>query len=163
MRQYSFEVSVHMHLGSAPRIPCPLRRFVPALFSCCRRRLCYLGLPMSTGDTLHYFSGIHTPALRCQLLSSPLCAFLGFLLLRHYVRICHDKISSLSECGVLYTGVEASRQLVMMQPWPPPPSCRSTHICRLSPPTYCRAAIWYPRRVFSACFSCGQAAQLRHS
>ena len=76
-----------MHLGSAPRIPCPLRRFVPALFSCCRRRLCYLGLPMSTGDTLHYYSGIHTPALRCQLLSSPLCAFLGFLLLRHYVRM----------------------------------------------------------------------------
>jgi apolipoprotein N-acyltransferase len=60
------------------------------------------------------------PSLRYQLLSSPLCAFLGFLLLRHYVRICHDEISSLSECGVLYTGVEASRQLVMMQPWPPP-------------------------------------------
>jgi hypothetical protein len=42
-----------MHLGSAPRIPCPLRRFVPALFSCCRRRLCYLGLPMLTEDPLH--------------------------------------------------------------------------------------------------------------
>jgi len=159
----SFEVSSSMHLGSAPRIPCPLRRFVPALFLLQTQAVLYYGLYHVDGRSDARYSGIHMPSLRYQLLSSPLCAFLGFLLLRHYVRICHDKISSLSECGVLYTGVEASRQLVMMQPWPPPPSCRSTHICRLSPPTYCRAAIWYPRRVFSACFSCGQAAQLWHS
>ena len=76
-----------MHLGSAPRIPCPLRRFVLGAVSCCRCRLCYLGLSMSTGDPLHLKSGIHTPSLRYQLLSSPLCAFLGSLLLRHYVRM----------------------------------------------------------------------------
>ena len=32
------------------------------------------------------------------------------------------------------------------------PSCRSTHICRLSPSTYCCACSGTPRRVFSACF-----------
>jgi hypothetical protein len=125
-----------MHLGSAPRIPCPLRRFVPALFSCCRRRLCYLGLPMSTGDTLHYYSGIHTPALRCQLLSSPLCAFLGFLLLRLYVRMSTKP----SKCGDLHgrRSFEAARNDAALASVS---FVAEAYSCRLSPPTYCRAAL----------------------
>ena len=113
-----------MRLGSAPRIPCPLRRFVPALFSCCRRRLCYLGLPMSTGDTLHYYSGIHTPALRCQLLSSPLCAFLGFLLLRHYVRMStiFPSVVFLTRASKLRGSSCNDAALASV------PSCRSTHL-----------------------------------
>ena len=137
-----------MHLGSAPRIPCPLRRFVPALFSCCRRRLCYLGLPMSTGDTLHYYSGIHTPALRCQLLSSPLCAFLGFLLLRHYVRMSTNPLPS-----VVYLhgrrSFEAARNdaslgLRLFLP-------KHTHMPTIPFDVLPRRS-GTPRRVFSACF-----------
>ena len=135
-----------MHLGSAPRIPCPLRRFVPALFSCCRRRLCYLGLPMSTGDTLHYYSGIHTPALRCQLLSSPLCAFLGFLLLRLYVRMSTKP----SKCGDLHgrRSFEAARNDAALASVP---SCRSTQLPTVPFDVLPRRS-GTPRRVSSACF-----------
>ena len=149
-----------MHLGSAPRIPCPLRRFVPALFSCCRRRLCCLGLPMSTGDTLHYFSGIHTPALRCQLLSSPLCAFLGFLLLRHYVRMSTIPLPSVVIISHGRRSFEAARNDAALASVP---SCRSTLFCRLSPSTYCRAAL-VPLAVSRLhVFSCGQAASVMAS
>ena len=60
----------------------------------------YLGLLMSTEDLLHiptrYPSAI---SARCQMPSSPLCAFLGFLLLRHYVRI---STILRAKCGVLH-------------------------------------------------------------
>jgi len=87
------------------------------------------------GRLLHHFSGIHTPALCYQLPSSPLCAFLGFLLLRHYVRM-----STTLPSVVFYTGVDALRQLVTMQPWPPSLPAEA-HKCRLSPSTYlpCRS------------------------
>ena len=113
-----------MHLGLAPRIPCPLRRFVLGAVSCCRCRLCYLGLSMSTGDPLHLKSGIHTPSLRYQLLSSPLCAFLGSLLLRHYVRMSTISLSSV----VFLHGrrsFEAARNDAALAS---APSCRSTQL-----------------------------------
>lgn len=146
-----------MHLGLAPRIPCPLRRFVLGAVSCCRCRLCYLGLSMSTGDPLHLKSGIHTPSLRYQLLFSPLCAFLGSLLLRHYVRM-----STTLPSVVFYTGVDALRQLVTMQPWPPS-LLLPKHTHADYPLRRIAAPLWYPPPCLFCMFSCGQAAQLWHS
>jgi hypothetical protein len=125
-----------MHLGSAPRIPCPLRRLVPALFPAADAGCAILGYPCRRKTCCTIYSGIHTPALCYQLLSSPLCAFLGFLLLRHYVRM-----SATLPSVVLYTGVDALRQLATMQPWPPSLPAEA-HKLRLSPSTYiCRAAL----------------------
>lgn len=89
-----------MHLGSAPRIPCPLRRFVPGAVSCCRRRLCYLGLPMSTEDPLHCLLRYSYASILLPVAFFSACAFLGFLLLRLYVRM-----STTLPSVVIYTGV----------------------------------------------------------
>jgi hypothetical protein len=134
-----------MHLGLAPRIPCPLRRFVLGAVSCCRCRLCYLGLSMSTGDPLHLKSGIHTPSLRYQLLSSPLCAFLGFLLLRLYVRMSTKP----SKCGDLHgrRSFEAARNDAALASVP---SCRSTQLPTVPFDVLPRRS-GTPRRVSSAC------------
>ena len=155
MRQYSFEVSVHMHLGSAPRIPCPLRRFVPALFpaadaGCAIFWAAYVDGRISTPVFIR-----HRFATSCCLLRSALFS---------------DSCCSGTMCGCrqfLYrvwctcTGVEALRQLVMMPALASVSSCRSTHICRQSPSTYCRAAL-VPLAVSFLHVSCGQAAQLWH-
>jgi len=78
-----------------------------------------------------------------------------------------DSCCSGTMCGcrqILYrvwctcTGVEALRQLVMMPALASVSSCRSTHICRQSPSTYCRAAL-VPLAVSFLHVSCGQAAQ----
>ena len=136
-----------MHLGSAPRIPCPLRRFVPALFPAADAGCADLGLDMSTDDAAPY-SGIHTPSLRYQLLSSPLCAFLGFLLLRHYVRMSTNPLPS-----VVYLhgrrSFEAARNdaslgLRLFLP-------KHTHMPTIPFDVLPRCS-GTPRRVFSACF-----------
>ena len=143
-----------MHLGSAPRIPCPLRRFVLGAVSCCRCRLCYLGLSMSTGDPLHLKSGIHTPSLRYQLLSSPLCAFLGSLLLRHYVRMSTISLSSV----VFLHGrrsFEAARNDAALAsvPFLPKHTYADCPLRRI-----CRTAL-VPPPCLVCMYSCGQAAQ----
>ena len=125
-----------MHLGSAPRIPCPLRRLVPALFPAADAGCAILGYPCRRKTCCTIYSGIHTPALCYQLLSSPLCAFLGFLLLRLYVRMSTKP----SKCGDLHgrRSFEAARNDAALASVP---SCRSTLFCRLSPSTYCCAAL----------------------
>jgi len=73
------------------------------------------------------------------LLSSPLCAFLGFLLLRHYVRMSTILYRVWCTC----TGVEALRQLVMMQPWPPSLPAEA-HTYADYPLRRTAALLWYP-------------------
>ena len=134
-----------MHRGSAPRIPCPLRRFVPALFpaadaGCAIFWAAYVDGRISTPVFIR-----HRFATSCCLLRSALFS---------------DSCCSGTMCGcrqILYrvwctcTGVEALRQLVTMQPWPPSLPAEA-HNYRQSPSTYCRAALVPPRRVSSACF-----------
>jgi hypothetical protein len=140
-----------MHLGSAPRIPCPLRRLVPALFPAaaagcailgnpCRREVCCLRTSVSTRQL---------SATSCCLLR--FCAFLGFLLLRHYVRMStfFPSVVFLTRASKLRGSSCNDAALASV------PSCRSTLFCRqsISPSTYCRAAVpGTRRRVSSACF-----------
>ena len=136
MRQIALRSAYHAPwLGTThPMSPATSR---PGAVSCCRCRLCYLGLSMSTGDPLHLKSGIHTPSLRYQLLSSPLCAFLGSLLLRHYVRMSTISLSSV----VFLHGrrsFEAARNDAALASVS---FVAEAYSCRLSPPTYCRAAL----------------------
>jgi hypothetical protein len=128
-----------MHLGSAPRIPCPLRRFRP--------RRCFL---LQTQAVLSWAANVDG---RSATLSTPV------FIRQHSATSCFllrsalfsDSCCSGSMCGcrqslpsvVIYTGVEALRQLVTMQPWPPSLPAEA-HNCRQSPSTYCRAALVPP-------------------
>ena len=137
-----------MRLGSAPRIPCPPRRLVPALFPAaaagcailgnpCRREVCCLRTSVSTRQL---------SATSCCLLR--FCAFLGFLLLRHYVRMSTNPLPS-----VVYLhgrrSFEAARNdaslgLRLFLP-------KHTHMPTIPFDVLPRCS-GTPRRVFSACF-----------
>jgi hypothetical protein len=135
-----------MHLGSAPRIPCPLRRLVPALFPAADAGCAILGYPCRRKTCCTIYSGIHTPALCYQLLSSPLCAFLGFLLLRLYVRMSTKP----SKCGDLHgrRSFEAARNDAALASVP---SCRSTQTPTVPFDVYLPCRSGTLRRVSSAC------------
>jgi len=125
-----------MHLGLAPRIPCPLRRFVLGAVSCCRCRLCYLGLPMSTEDLLHHL-------LRYSYASTllPVAVFsaLRFSRIPAAQALCAD-VGNPAKCGVIHgrRRFEAARNDAALASVP---FLAEAHLCRLSPSTYCRAAL----------------------
>ena len=147
-----------MHLGSAPRIPCPLRRFRPgAVF--------LLQTQAVLSWAAHVDGRYATLLLRYSYASAslPVAVFsaLRFSRIPAAQALCADVDKPSTECGDHATGVEASRQLVMMQPWPPSLLAEAHFFCRLSPSTYCRAAL-VPLAVSFLHVSCGQAAQLWH-
>ena len=125
----------------------------PGAVSCCRCRLCYLGLPMSTEDLLHHL-------LRYSYASTllPVAVFsaLRFSWIPAAQALCADIDNSSSEVWCFTRASEALRQLVRNDAaLASVPSCRSTLFCRqsISPSTYCRAAVpGTRRRVSSACF-----------
>jgi hypothetical protein len=135
-----------MHLGSAPRIPCPPRRLVRALFPAADAGCAQiLWLPMSTEDLLHYSRypiRQRSLAASCRLLRSALFS---------------DSCCSGTMCGCRQfyrvwctcTGVEALRQLVMMQPWPPSLPAEA-HTYADCPLRRTAAPLWYP----SPCLFC---------
>jgi hypothetical protein len=147
-----------MHLGSAPRIPCPLRRFRP--------RRCFL---LQTQAVLSWAANVDG---RSATLSTPV------FIRQHSATSCFllrsalfsDSCCSGSMCGcrqslpsvVIYTGVEALRQLVTMQPWPPS-LLLPKHTHADYPLRRIAAPLWYPPPCLFCMFSCGQAAQLWHS
>jgi hypothetical protein len=147
-----------MHLGSAPRIPCPLRRLVPALFPAADAGCAILGCPCrrEIRCTLSPVFIRHRFATSCYLLRSALFS---------------DPCCSGTMCGCrqylfrvwcFYTGVEALRQLVTMQPWPPS-LLLPKHTHADYPLRRIAAPLWYPPPCLFCMFSCGQAAQLWHS
>ena len=130
-----------MHLGSAPRIPCPLRRFVPALFSAADAGCAILGYHVDGRISTPVFMR-HRFATSCCLLRSALFS---------------DSCCSGTMCGCRQfyrvwctcTGVEALRQLVMMQPWPPSLPAEA-HTYADCPLRRTAAPLWYP----SPCLFC---------
>ena len=127
-----------MHLGSAPRIPCPLRRFRPgAVF--------LLQTQAVLSWAAHVDGRYATLLLRYSYASAslPVAVFsaLRFSRIPAAQALCADVDKPSTECGDYATDVEASRQLVMMQPWPPSLLAEAHFFCRLSPSTYCRAAL----------------------
>jgi hypothetical protein len=63
--------------------------------------------------------------------------------------LCADVDNSSTKCGDYPTGVEASRQLVMMQPWPPSLPAEA-HFSADYPLRRIAAPLWYP----SPCLVC---------
>jgi hypothetical protein len=130
-----------MHLGSAPRIPCPLRRFVPALFPAADAGCAILGYHVDGRISTPVFMR-HRFATSCCLLRSALFS---------------DSCCSGTMCGCRQfyrvwctcTGVEALRQLVMMQPWPPSLPAEA-HTYADCPLRRTAAPLWYP----SPCLFC---------
>ena len=134
-----------MRLGSAPCIPCPPRRLVPALFPAAAAGCAILGYPCRR-EICCFCTSVFTrqlSATSCCLLR--FCAFLGFLLLRHYVRMStiFPSVVFLTRASKLRGSSCNDAALASV------PSCRSTLFCRLSPSTYCRAAL-----VPSPCLVC---------
>jgi hypothetical protein len=135
----SFEVSLPCTLARhhASHVPCDV--FVP--------RRCFL---LQTQAVLSWAANVDG---RSATLSTPV------FIRQHSATSCFllrsalfsDSCCSGSMCGcrqslpsvVIYTGVEALRQLVTMQPWPPSLPAEA-HNCRQSPSTYCRAALVPP-------------------
>ena len=130
--------------------------FRPGAVSCCRRRLCYLGLPMLTDESLLWYS-YATASLLVAVFSA-----LRFSRIPAAQALCADVDNLLPSMVYLHgrRSFEAARNDAALASVP---SCRSTHICRLSPSTYCRAALVPLAVSFLHVFSCGQAAQLWHS
>jgi len=126
-----------MHLGSAPRIPCPLRRFVPALFPAADAGCAILGYPCWTDESLLWYS-YATASLLVAVFSA-----LRFSRIPAAQALCADVDNPLPSMVYLHgrRSFEAARNDAALASVP---SCRSTHICRLSPSTYCRAALVPP-------------------
>eukprot|EP01046_Picozoa_sp_COSAG06_P073445 COSAG06_NODE_21965_length_739_cov_0.834375_1_plen_205_part_00 len=150
----SFEVSISAPWLSAPRIPCPPRRLVPALFPAADAGCAISWTAHVDGRSAAYSYSV---SIRHQR-SLPVAVFsaLRFSWIPAAQALCADIDNSSSEVWCFTRASEALRQLVRNDAaLASVPSCRSTLFCRqsISPSTYCRAAVrGTRRRVSSACF-----------
>ena len=156
---FSFEVSVPCTLARhhASHVPCDVSS--RGAVSCCRRRLCCLGLPMLTKDLLHFYFGIHTPALCYQL---RVFSALRFSRIPAAQALCAD-VDNPSKCGVISLhgrrSFEAARNDAALASVPFLPK----HTYADCPLRRIAALLWYPSPCLVCMFSCGQAAQFLHS
>ena len=143
MRQYSFEVSVPCTLARhhASHVPCDVssRR----CFLLQTQAVLYFGLPMLTDESLLRYS-YAIASLLVAVFSA-----LRFSRIPAAQALCADVDNSSTKCGDYPTGVEASRQLVMMQPWPPSLPAEA-HFSADYPLRRIAAPLWYP----SPCLVC---------
>jgi len=133
-----------MHLGSAPRIPCPLRRLVPALFPAADAGCAILGYPCRRKTAAPFFRYSYASTLL------PVAVFsaLRFSRIPAAQALCAD-VDNPSKCGVLHgrRRFEAARNDAALASVP---SCRSTQMPTV-PFDVFAMPLWYPRRVSSAC------------
>jgi hypothetical protein len=118
----------------------------PGAVSCCRCRLCYLGLPMSTEDLLHHL-------LRYSYASTllPVAVFsaLRFSRIPAAQALCAD-VGNPAKCGVIHgrRRFEAARNDAALASVP---SCRSTQTPTVPFDVYLPCRSGTLRRVSSAC------------